>query len=91
LTESLVNETRPFGIKVVLIEPGSIRTNFLGNVKAPRTAADASSSYASMFQTFLKGAASHNHGTSPEEEEQKSKVYILQKHILCAIIGFLLP
>jgi NAD(P)-dependent dehydrogenase (short-subunit alcohol dehydrogenase family) len=33
ISESMRYETEPFGIKVVLIEPGAIRSNFLRNVK----------------------------------------------------------
>jgi NAD(P)-dependent dehydrogenase (short-subunit alcohol dehydrogenase family) len=36
LSESLAKEVSPFGIKVLIVEPGAFRTNFLGTgVKKP--------------------------------------------------------
>jgi short-subunit dehydrogenase len=36
LTESISYELQPYGIKVVLIEPGVINTNFVPNIKFPK-------------------------------------------------------
>ena len=36
LSESISYELQPFGIKVILIEPGVINTNFVPNIKYPR-------------------------------------------------------
>lgn len=36
LTESISYELQPYGIKVVLIEPGVINTNFVPNIKLPK-------------------------------------------------------
>jgi short-subunit dehydrogenase len=38
LSESISYELRPYGIKVVLIEPGVINTNFVQNIKFPSNA-----------------------------------------------------
>jgi NAD(P)-dependent dehydrogenase (short-subunit alcohol dehydrogenase family) len=61
-------ETEPFGIKVVLIEPGIIRSNFLSNAKVGQKTVEPSSPYAPMFQTYLKAATrSYDQATPPEE------------------------
>jgi short-subunit dehydrogenase len=40
ISESMRYETVPFGIKVILIEPGVIRTNFSSNYRIGQKAAD---------------------------------------------------
>jgi NAD(P)-dependent dehydrogenase (short-subunit alcohol dehydrogenase family) len=47
-------ETEPFGIKVILIEPGIIMTNFSNNYKIGQKAADPSSSYLLLLQATRK-------------------------------------
>ena len=42
ISESMRYETEPFGIKVIVIEPGLIRTNFSKNHKIGQKAADSS-------------------------------------------------
>jgi short-subunit dehydrogenase len=54
ISESMRYETEPFGIKVILIEPGVIRTNFAKNYKIGQKAADPSSPYLSILQAMQK-------------------------------------
>jgi NAD(P)-dependent dehydrogenase (short-subunit alcohol dehydrogenase family) len=68
ISESMRYETEPFGIKVILVEPGTIRSNFLSNAKVGQKTAQPSSPYASKVQTLQK-AWGHifDQGTPPEE------------------------
>ena len=50
LSESMSYELEPFGIKVVLIEPGFIRTNFANAMVIAKKAQDPSSPYSQMMQ-----------------------------------------
>jgi NAD(P)-dependent dehydrogenase (short-subunit alcohol dehydrogenase family) len=54
ISESMRFETDSFGIKVILIEPGTIRTNFLSNAKVGQKTAEPSSPYAPKLQTMEK-------------------------------------
>jgi NAD(P)-dependent dehydrogenase (short-subunit alcohol dehydrogenase family) len=71
LTESLVYETQPFGIKMVLIEPGITKTNFAENDRSPHTTVDASSPYTSLSQKILKSASTLMETATPPEEVAK--------------------
>jgi len=71
LTESLVYETQPFGIKLVLIEPGITKTNFAENSRSPHTTVDASSPYTSLSQKILKSASTLMETATPPEEVAK--------------------
>jgi NAD(P)-dependent dehydrogenase (short-subunit alcohol dehydrogenase family) len=51
-TESLRHEVRPFGIRVVLIEPGDVKTGFTGSRRLA-AAAGPSSAYAGAFSKCL--------------------------------------
>ena len=51
LTESMAYEIEQFGIKVILIEPGVIKTNFNNNIKiGKRVMTDSNSPYGEMTQ-----------------------------------------
>ena len=50
MTESLAYELEPFGIKVVLIEPGVIRTNFFNSIVAAKKSQDPNSPYSQLLQ-----------------------------------------
>ncbi|MGB9723328.1 MAG: SDR family oxidoreductase [Chloroflexia bacterium] len=65
LTEALRMEVRPFGIRVVLIEPGDTRTNF--TARRRRTRASGGSPYAERMERAL-AVAEHDerHGVPPE-------------------------
>jgi NAD(P)-dependent dehydrogenase (short-subunit alcohol dehydrogenase family) len=54
ISESMRFETDSFGVKVILIEPGTIRTNFLSNAKVGQKTAEPSSPYAPKLQTMEK-------------------------------------
>ncbi|HEY9486048.1 MAG TPA: SDR family oxidoreductase, partial [Nitrososphaeraceae archaeon] len=41
LSESISYELQPFGIKVILVEPGVINTNFIPNIKFPNPSEEA--------------------------------------------------
>jgi len=66
LTEALRMEVKPFGIKVVLIEPGDFRTGFTAN-RVHTAASKEDSAYQECFQRTLKVAESDEEsGSSPE-------------------------
>src|ERR687883_1518501 len=50
LSESMSYELEPFGIKVVIVEPGVIRTNFADGLVVARKAQDPNSPYSQMMQ-----------------------------------------
>jgi NAD(P)-dependent dehydrogenase (short-subunit alcohol dehydrogenase family) len=50
LSESMAYELEPFGIKVVLVEPGVIRTNFGSSMILAKRAQNLSSPYSQMMQ-----------------------------------------
>jgi NAD(P)-dependent dehydrogenase (short-subunit alcohol dehydrogenase family) len=65
LSESMVYELEPFGIRVVLVEPGVIKTNFVNSMVAAKKSLDPNSPYsqlmknvASSFQHMLEGGSS---------------------------------
>jgi len=57
LSESIAYELEPFGIKVILIEPGFVKTNFANSMVIAKKAQDPTSSYSQMMQRI---AASSN-------------------------------
>ena len=57
LSESMSYELEPFGIKVVLIEPGFIRTNFANAMVIAKKAQDPSSSYSQMMQRIAANSS----------------------------------
>jgi NAD(P)-dependent dehydrogenase (short-subunit alcohol dehydrogenase family) len=72
LSESISYELEPFGIRVVIIEPGVIRTNIMNSSVLAKKALDPKSPYSSLmqkvensFESMLKNAA------SPPEEVAK--------------------
>ena len=65
LSESMAYELEPFGIKVILIEPGVIRTNIFNSVVVAKKSQDPNSPYtqitqkmASAFEEMMKNASS---------------------------------
>jgi NAD(P)-dependent dehydrogenase (short-subunit alcohol dehydrogenase family) len=70
LSESMSYELEPFGIKVVIIEPGVIRTNFKKNSLMSKKSLDNSSisPYSSIIQKIDSSISSIiEHATPPEE------------------------
>ena len=43
LSESIRYELEPFGIKVILIEPGAVGSNFWKNIKIAKSSSDSNS------------------------------------------------
>ena len=50
LSKSMAYELEPFGIGVVLVEPGVIRTNFFNSVVAAKKSQDSNSPYSQIMQ-----------------------------------------
>ncbi|HJT47784.1 MAG TPA: SDR family oxidoreductase [Nitrososphaeraceae archaeon] len=50
LSESISYELEPFGIKVVIVEPGVIRTNIVNTIVVARKSQDPNSPYSQMMQ-----------------------------------------
>jgi NAD(P)-dependent dehydrogenase (short-subunit alcohol dehydrogenase family) len=71
LSESISYELEPFGIKVVLIEPGFIRTNIMNSSIIAKKAQDSKSPYFSLTQQLEKSfkAAMENTSASSTPEE----------------------
>jgi len=68
LSESIAYELEPFGIKVILIEPGPIRSNFMKGSLLPERALDLRSPYSELVQKFYdKTNSQHDDAISPEE------------------------
>lgn len=70
LSESMSYELEPFGIKVVIIEPGVIRTNFKKNSVMSKKSSDNSSisPYSTIIQKIDSSISSIiEHATPPEE------------------------
>ena len=53
LSESIAYELEPFGIKVILIEPGFIRTNFTNAMAVAKKAQDPTSPYSELMQKMM--------------------------------------
>jgi NAD(P)-dependent dehydrogenase (short-subunit alcohol dehydrogenase family) len=77
LSESISYELEQFGIKVVLIEPGFIKTNFSNAMVIAKKAQDPSSLYSSMMQKIQ--------ASSNEMAKNGSSVDIVSKAILKAV------
>lgn len=68
VSESMRLETDPLGIKIVLVEPGTIRSNFASNAIIGQKAAEPNSPYAPLMETLQKATARFiDQGTPPEE------------------------
>jgi NAD(P)-dependent dehydrogenase (short-subunit alcohol dehydrogenase family) len=68
LSEALQYEVAQFGIKVILVEPGLIKTNFFEDIKKPKRAEDSGSPYRQLLQKRInrvKGMLEN--GTTAEE------------------------
>jgi NAD(P)-dependent dehydrogenase (short-subunit alcohol dehydrogenase family) len=53
LSESIAYELEPFGIKVILIEPGFVLTNFRNSMMIAKKAQDPASPYSAMMQEIM--------------------------------------
>jgi NAD(P)-dependent dehydrogenase (short-subunit alcohol dehydrogenase family) len=54
LSESISYELEPFGIKVVLIEPGVIRTNIVNSMVTAKKSQDSNSPYSQLMQKVAR-------------------------------------
>jgi len=77
LSESISYELGQFGIKVVLIEPGFIKTNFLNAMAIANRAQDPNSPYSQMMQRVQTNSA--------EMAKNGSSVDVVSKAILEAV------
>jgi len=68
LSESMRYELEQFGIKVIIVEPGAVRTDFSDNIKVAKKAMDPNSLYSQLTQKVSAGLKLLlKHGTPPEE------------------------
>jgi NAD(P)-dependent dehydrogenase (short-subunit alcohol dehydrogenase family) len=68
MSESIAYELEPFGIKVILIEPGAIGSNFMKGSVLPKRALDPKSPYSEFVQkVIVKISSDHENATQPEE------------------------
>lgn len=62
LSEGLAQELAPFGIRVVIIEPGVVKTAILAkNIDAPNETGQYDQAYRRLFAFYMKGMASPGH------------------------------
>ena len=54
LSESIQYELEPFGIKVILIEPGAVGSNFWKNIEIAKSSSDSDSPYTQFGNKILK-------------------------------------
>ncbi|MDX6316292.1 MAG: hypothetical protein QOF44_5756 [Streptomyces sp.] len=63
-SEALAAEVAPFGVKVTIVEPGSMATTLASSMKLPRPSAPYADAMAPMLQRYGDPAAAH--GVSPQ-------------------------
>ena len=67
LSESLSYEVEPFGIRVILIEPGMIKTDFSNASIMAKKSTDPNSPYMSLMKSMEKGIKRlHENASSPQ-------------------------
>lgn len=57
LSESMAYELEPFGIRVILIEPGFVQTNFVSSMVIAKKAQDPTSPYSQMMQRIAASSS----------------------------------
>ena len=76
LSESIAFELEPFGIRVVIIEPGVIRTNILNSSSSAKKALDPKSPYFSLSQKLNDNFKSMMESESSSPPEEVAKVIL---------------
>lgn len=67
LSESLSYEVEPFGIRVILVEPGMIKTNFSNASFMAKKSTDPTSPYAPLMKSMEKSISQlHENASSPQ-------------------------
>jgi short-subunit dehydrogenase len=77
LSESIQYELEPLGIKVILIEPGAVGSNFWKNIKITKSFSDSDSPYSQFGNKILKAYG--------EMEQNTISPSVVAKTILDAI------
>jgi NAD(P)-dependent dehydrogenase (short-subunit alcohol dehydrogenase family) len=72
LSESMAYEVEQFGIKVILVEPGVIKTNFPNNIKKGKRVDNSSSSSSSSSNNNNNN--SHSNSSSPYSELIRNRI-----------------
>src|SRR5437868_2799182 len=70
-SESIAYELESFGIRVVLIEPGFIKTNFANSMVIAKKAQDPNSPYSQMMQKVAANSNQMANNGSPVEVVSK--------------------
>ena len=76
LSESMSYELEPFGIRVVIIEPGFIRTNIINSSTSAKKDLDPKSPYFSLMQKVKNHFKSMIENTSSSPPEEVAKVIL---------------
>src|SRR6476660_1619643 len=83
LSESIAYELEPFGIKVILIEPGAIGSGFMkGSVMSNRALDPKSAYFEFVRKVRSKISSDHENATQPEEVAKTIVQAILSENIL---------
>ena len=67
LSESMAYELEPFGIRVILIEPGFVQTNFANSMVIAKKAQDPTSPYSQMMQRIAASSSELAKSGSPAD------------------------
>jgi NAD(P)-dependent dehydrogenase (short-subunit alcohol dehydrogenase family) len=77
LSESIQYELEPFGIKIILIEPGAVGSNFWKNIKIAKPSSNTNSPYAQFMSQTMKAYS--------EMEQNAMNISEVTKTILDAV------
>ena len=75
-SESIKYELESFGIKVILIEPGAVNTNYLENSKQAQKAMDPDSPYAEFSKKVSEGVRERFKDTNSSSPKQVAEVIL---------------
>ena len=71
LCESLSYEIEQFDIRIVLIEPGCVKTNFVNRIVVAKKASNSNSSYSNLLKKFQSSYGSAMQHAPPPEKIAK--------------------